>query len=86
MKLVYSDHFKKRLQKRLVKNPSLRPKVGKQLALLVSDIRYPSLKIHKLKGNRATEYAISIEDNLRVIFMLVGDVILLTDIITHDEY
>lgn len=86
MKLAYSDHFKKRLQKRLVKNPSLRPKVGKQLALLVSDIRHPSLKTHKLKGNRATEYAISIEDNLRVIFMLVGDVILLTDIITHDEY
>ena len=86
MKLVYSDHFKKRLKKRLSKKPSLKQRVGKQLKLLVSNMQHPSLKTHKLKGNRAKEYAIWIEGDLRITFILVEDTILLTDIITHDEY
>jgi len=86
MRLVYSEHFKKRLQKRLSKNVSLKQKVGKQLKLLVSNTQHPSLKTHKLKGSRAKEYAIWIEGDLRITFILIEDTVLLTDIITHDEY
>ncbi|PIR62059.1 MAG: hypothetical protein COY81_04495 [Candidatus Pacebacteria bacterium CG_4_10_14_0_8_um_filter_43_12] len=86
MKLVYSDHFKTRLKKRVVKNRLLTQKVGKQLKLLLSNMKHPSLKIHKLKGTRAKEYAIWIEGDLRITFVLLEDTMLLTDIITHDEY
>ncbi|PIR59193.1 MAG: hypothetical protein COU69_01245 [Candidatus Pacebacteria bacterium CG10_big_fil_rev_8_21_14_0_10_56_10] len=78
MKLVYSDHFKKRLKKRLSKNSSLKQKVGKQLKLLVSNIQHPSPKTHKLKGNGSKEYAIWIEGDLRVTFLLIEDTILLS--------
>ena len=86
MKLVYTDHFKKRLKKRLSKNPPLKQKVSKQLKLLLSDMRHPSLKTHKLKGVRSTENAIWIEGDIRITFVIVEDLILLTDVVTHDEY
>lgn len=86
MKLVYTDHFRKRLKKRLEKNSKLREKVGKQLKLLGRDLTYPSLRTHKLKGERILEYAIWIEGDLRITFQIIGEGILLTDIITHDEY
>ncbi len=86
MKLHYSNHFKKRLKKHIKQNPLIRNKISKQLQLLQKDILYPSLKTHKLKGERLEQYAIWIEGNIRVTFVLTDDIILLTDIITHDEY
>jgi len=86
MKLIFSDYFKKRLKKRLNKNPKLKIKVSKQLKLLRNDISYPSLKAHKLKGARASEYSIWIEGDLRIIFLITENGFLLTDIITHKEY
>lgn len=86
MKLVYSNHFKKRLKKGTNKNHVLKQKVGKQLKLLIVDFTHPSLKTHKLKGERANEYVIWIEGDLRITFVLMNDEILLTDLITHDEY
>lgn len=86
MRLSYTDYFKKRLKKRVEKNYILNQKVSKQLKLLLSDFSHPSLKTHKLKGERADEYAIWIEGDLRIIFILIDDEILLTDLITHSEY
>ena len=86
MNLYYSDHFQKRLQKRLRKHPNLKSKLTKQLGLLQRNITHPSLKNHKLKGQHFDEYAIWIEGDLRVLFVMVEDGLLLTDLITHDEY
>lgn len=86
MKIVYSEFFKKRLKKRLDKKPALKQKVAKQLKLLKIDFHHPSLKIHKLKGKRAEEYAIWIEGDLRITFTFLEKTILLTDLITHDQY
>lgn len=86
MNLVYSDYFKKRLKKRISKKNSLKQKITKQLKLLVADFNHPSLKTHKLKGERAKEFAIWVEGDLRITFILIDDVILLVDLITHDEY
>lgn len=86
MRLIYSDHFQKRLKKRLEKNPLLKNKVSKQLKLLTQSLTHPSLKTHKLKGKRINEYSIWIEDNLRITFITLKDGLLLTDLITHDEY
>lgn len=86
MKLASTVYFDKSLKKRLSKNLHLKQKVQKQLGLLVSDFHHPSLKTHKLKGNRGDQYSIWIEGDLRITFILLEETILLTDIITHDEY
>lgn len=86
MELSSTPHFDRRLAKRIRKNPQLKKKVGKQLKLLKNDVQNPSLKTHRLKGKRTQEYAVSIERNLRITFQMIEDTILLTDIITHDEY
>lgn len=86
MKLAYSEYFKKRLKKRITKKPILKPKVSKQLKFLQLDFNHPSLKTHKLKGKRAKEYALWVEGDLRITFIILENTILLTDIITHDEY
>lgn len=79
-------HFDKLLAKKLKKNPQLKNKINKQIGLLKIDLKYPSLKLHKLEGKRAEEYSIWIEGNLRFVFLIVKSTILFTDIITHDEY
>lgn len=86
MNLRYSDHFQKKLQKRLRKHPNLRPKLAKQLKLLEKNIAHPSLKTHKFKGQHLDEYAIWIEGDLRVLFVMMEGELLLTDLINHDEY
>lgn len=86
MNLVYSNFFEKRLKKQLKQNPHIRNKIKKQLAFLQNDIAYPSLKTHKLEGKRLNQYSIWIEGNLRITFIIVEQSIILTDIITHDEY
>jgi len=86
MKLAYSNYFEKRLKKQLKQHPHIRSKIKKQLALLQKDISYPSLKTHKLQGKRLNQYSIWIEGNLRITFIIVEESIILTDLITHDEY
>ena len=86
MRIRTTAHFDKNLSKKLKKNPQLKSKIKKQVELLEGNFRHPSLKLHKLSGERVQEYSFWIEGNLRITFMVVDDVILFTDIITHDEY
>lgn len=86
MKIETTTHFDKNLSKKLKKNPQLKSKIKKQVELLKANLRHPSLKLHKLTGERAEEYSFWIEGNLRITFMIIDDVILFTDILTHDEY
>jgi len=81
-----TPYFDKKLSKKLNKNPRLKKKVSKQLKLLQQNTNHPSLKVHKLKGKRVHEYSLWIEGNLRITYQIITNVILLTDIITHDEY
>lgn len=86
MKLVSTSHFDKKLSKKIKENTVLKKKISQRLKLLTSDMASPVLKTHKLKGKRSEEYAITIEGNLRIVFQIVKDTILLTDLINHDEY
>ncbi|KKQ26100.1 MAG: hypothetical protein US62_C0019G0027 [Candidatus Woesebacteria bacterium GW2011_GWA1_37_8] len=83
MKIRITPRFDINLSK---KNPQLKIKIKKQVELLIINLRHPSLKLHKLSGDRASEYSFWIEGNLRITFMIVDNIILFTDIITHDEY
>jgi len=86
MNIRTTAYFDKSLSKKIRKNPQLKAKIKKQIELLRENLRHPSLKLHKLSGKRAQEYSFWIEGNLRITFMIINDVILFTDIITHDEY
>jgi mRNA-degrading endonuclease YafQ of YafQ-DinJ toxin-antitoxin module len=79
-------YFDKNLFRKIRKNPQLKAKVKKQIELLRNNMWHPSLKLHKLNGKRAQEYSFWIEGNLRITFIIIGNSILFTDIITHDEY
>ncbi len=86
MRLARTSHFDKKLSKRIKTNIVLKKKVSERLKLLITDTWNPKLKTHKLKGERSEEYAITIEGNLRIVFEIIKDTILLTDVINHDEY
>ncbi|KKQ74392.1 MAG: Addiction module toxin, RelE/StbE family [Candidatus Woesebacteria bacterium GW2011_GWB1_38_5b] len=86
MRIQTTAHFDKNLSKRLKRNSQLKSRIKKQVALLEENLRHPSLKLHKLTGERAQEYSFWVEGNLRITFLIVDNVILFTDIITHDEY
>ncbi|MEK7521351.1 MAG: plasmid stabilization protein [Patescibacteria group bacterium] len=86
MEIRTSPHFDKVLKRKITKNIQLGEKVKKQMGLLKEDINHPSLKLHKLTGTRSEEYSFWIEGNLRITFILFGKGVLLTDLITHDEY
>ena len=86
MEIRTTAYFDKNLSKKLKKNPQLKGKIKKQIELLKGNLRHPSLNLHKLTGGRSQEYSFWIEGNLRVTFMIIGNVILFTDVITHDQY
>ncbi len=86
MKIRTSAYFDKNLSKKIKKNSQLKGKIKKQIELLQENLRHPSLKLHKLSGKRTQEYSFWIEGNLRITFVIIDNVILFTDIITHDEY
>ena len=86
MEIRTTAHFDKNLAKKIKKNPQLKNSFKKQVSLLRENLRHPSLKLHKLEGKRAFEYSFWVEGNIRVTFMLIDNIILFTDIITHDEY
>ena len=61
MSLIYSNHFLRQLKRKVKKNPQLKQKVGRQLKLLLTDKGNPALRLHKLQGKRASEFAIDEE-------------------------
>ncbi len=85
--LVYSDNFVKKTQKLIKKNPPLKNKIYKTFELLENNPFYPSLRLHKLKGNLKEYYSISIDMGYRIIidFIIKEDQIILLDIGPHDE-
>jgi mRNA-degrading endonuclease YafQ of YafQ-DinJ toxin-antitoxin module len=86
MKIRTTAYFDKNLSKKIKRNPRLKAEVKKQIELLQENLRHPSLKLHKLSGKRVEEYSFWIEGNLRITFIISDNVIIFTDIITHDEY
>ena len=84
-KIDFSSPFKKSFKKVISKNPDVPFIVIQKLFLLSQDINHPSLKMHKLKGQLSDYYAISIEYDLRIIFEISSDKIILINIGTHDE-
>ncbi|OIN89606.1 hypothetical protein COW80_01125 [Candidatus Beckwithbacteria bacterium CG22_combo_CG10-13_8_21_14_all_01_47_9] len=86
MRLYFTSHFRRVFKQRCRKNQKLKIKIDRQIDLFQNNISHQSLRVHKLKGERINESAFWIEGNLRIVFVKDKQDLILTDIITHDEY
>lgn len=66
--LSFSTPAKKKLTEIKKKSPKLFIKIQKQLEILVSNPRHPSLRLHKLKGKMCDSWSISADTDYRIIF------------------
>jgi addiction module RelE/StbE family toxin len=57
------------------KQPQLFKKIQKQLKLFKENIKHPSLRTHKLKGNLSNTWSISVEGNIRLIYTKVDPIV-----------
>ena len=83
-------HFSKSFLQKIAK---LKKRNSKQFAILITQIdlfqqnqRHPSLKLHKLRGQRSHQYAIWIQKNLRALCVKHNDTYIFIDLVTHDQY
>ena len=86
-KIIVTDAYKKRVKKFLKKHPDMFKRYAKALAILEVDPFHPSLRLHKLKGNRNEYYSVSINMEYRVVidFLVVDNEIIPIDIGSHDD-
>lgn len=85
MNIYLSKNFSRNYRKLLKKNPKLKIKVKEKMSLFEVNPLHPSLRLHKLQGKMVTDWSITIEQDLRLIFTYVKDGILLIDIGKHEE-
>lgn len=85
MIIITSTRYATQSKKLLKKRPNLKEKVSANLKLLETDRNNPKLKLHKLTGNQKENWAISIEENIRLIFCYIPEGILLLAIGKHEE-
>ncbi len=85
MNIFPSTHFKRALKKVLKRRPDLKTQIEKKIDLLREESSHPSLGLHKLKGEHAKDWGISIEKDLRITFTYVSNGILLISIGKHEE-
>ncbi len=86
MKIYFSKNFAKKSSKLISKNPQIKQKLIKQIALFKTNQQHPSLKLHKLKGQRSSQFAIWIEGDLRALCIQDNDEYVFFDLVKHDEY
>ena len=86
-KLIYKDSFIKKAVKLFKKNPILKDKFDKTIKQLEKDPFYPSLRLHKLKGNLKEYYSVSINMSYRIVInlIIIDNEIYLLDIGSHDD-
>jgi mRNA-degrading endonuclease YafQ of YafQ-DinJ toxin-antitoxin module len=84
-KIILTDEYKKIEKKFFKKHPELKERYKKVLKLLRVDPFYPSLRLHKLQGNKL--YSISITMQYRIVldFIVNDKEIILIRIGSHDE-
>lgn len=80
-----SKPFLKTLNRLSKKNSELRSTFKDTLEKLIEDPFTPSLKTHKLKGRLKDFFACTISFDLRLVFKIEKDAIVLIDVGSHDE-
>ena len=87
IKIIYSDTYKKKVNKFVKKHPELIGQYEKTLKLLELNPYHPSLRLHKLSGRLSELYSVSINITYRISinFIVEDDKIIPISIGTHDE-
>jgi len=85
-KVVFTDGFNKQARKLCRKNTALRKQLAKQFEIFSLGHYNPTIRLHKLKGKRSTQYAIFIESDLRAIAVKDGNTYVFFELATHDTY
>jgi mRNA-degrading endonuclease YafQ of YafQ-DinJ toxin-antitoxin module len=67
------------------KDLQLFKKIQKQLKLFLADHKHPSLRTHKLKGELAGQWSISIKSDIRILFYISKGEAVFYTIGTHDQ-
>lgn len=80
-----SKSFLKTLNHLFKKNPELRGIFKEVFEKLVEDPFIPSLRTHKLKGRLKEFFACTVTFDIRLIFKIEKDTLVLIDIGSHDE-
>ncbi|MEK7572031.1 MAG: type II toxin-antitoxin system mRNA interferase toxin, RelE/StbE family [Patescibacteria group bacterium] len=85
MDFSFSTELTNDLKKLKQKQPLLFKKIQKQLKTFKENIKHPSLRTHKLKGNLADTWSISIEGNVRLIYTIENNEAIFFNIGNHDN-
>ncbi len=67
--ITFSESFRKKLQIIKRKNPILLKKIKKQLQQFSKNPKHPSLRIHKLEGKLKNTWSLSVDMNVRILFI-----------------
>lgn len=85
MDFSFSTEVANELKKIKQKKPLLSKKIQKQLKIFKENIKHPSLRTHKLKGNLSSTWSISIEGNVRLVYTIKNNEAIFFKIGNHDE-
>ncbi len=86
MKAKFSPLVQRKIIKLHKIDKKLVIRINKQIRLLESNPKHHSLRTHKLSGNLANRWSISIDKGLRMVYLIMNDEIAyFVDIGTHDE-
>lgn len=83
--IEFSPGLLRKLKATKNKEKPLFTKIQKQLKLFQADPRHNSLRVHKLKGNLKNVWSISVDRNVRLLYMESEESIYFFDIGTHDQ-
>ncbi|MBP7700769.1 hypothetical protein KA111_01745 [Candidatus Woesebacteria bacterium] len=85
-KVIYTSAFKKKISKFINKNPLLDKTFRKQFKRFKENPYHVGLRLHRLKGERSSQYAIRIEGDLRALAIKEDDAYVFFDLVRHDQY
>jgi len=86
MKILYHKVFIKNYQIRISKNPNLTSRFLKRVEAFVSNPKDPILKSHPLTGAKSGLYSFSITGDIRVVYEVIKEnIVLFHDIGTHNQ-
>jgi addiction module RelE/StbE family toxin len=86
MKAKFSPLVQQKILHLHKKDKKLVARIEKQIKLFESNPKHPSLRTHKLTGNLANRWSISISRGLRMVYLMLDeDIAYFVDLGTHDE-
>lgn len=86
MKIETNDNFDRKLHKLVKRDAKLKTLIDRKLELLLLDQKPSGLRIHKVDLKRGSAWSLSINLDLRIMFVYAQeDTIVLFDIGKHDE-